>query len=63
MNQSKAIAGGIAANLVTLAMWGLSFIPGWDAMPSEPKAAIMVLVSSAIGFAIVHIAPANIPPT
>jgi hypothetical protein len=56
---SKAVAGGIAANLVTVALWLLSLIPGWEMIPMEPKAAMIALVSSAIGAAFVYYAPAN----
>jgi hypothetical protein len=56
---SKAVAGGIAANLVTIALWLISLIPGWADVPMEPKAAIIALVSAGIGAAIVYYAPAN----
>jgi hypothetical protein len=56
---SKAVAGGIAANLVTIAVWGLTMIPGWAEIPLEPKAAIVSLVVSAIGAGLVYLAPPN----
>lgn len=59
MTSTKAVAGGIAANLVTIALWLLTMIPGWEVIPAEPKAAIIALVSSAIGAAVVYYAPAN----
>jgi hypothetical protein len=59
MTASKAVAGGIAANLVTLCLWAISTIPGWDQVPQEPKAAIIALVSSGVAAAIVYFAPAN----
>lgn len=59
MTASKAVAGGIAANVVTIALWLLSLIPGWDGVPAEPKAAILALVSAGIGALIVYYAPAN----
>lgn len=59
MTASKAVAGGIAANVVTIALWGLSQIPGWSMVPDEPKAAIIALVSGGIGAAVVYLSPAN----
>jgi hypothetical protein len=56
---TKAVAGGIAANMVTIALWLLSLVPGWATVPDEPKAAIIALVSGAIGAAVVYYAPAN----
>jgi hypothetical protein len=61
MTASKAVAGGIAANIVTLCLWAISTIPGWEHVPQEPKAAIIALVSSGIAAAIVYFAPANKP--
>jgi hypothetical protein len=34
-------------------------IPGWNTVPDQPKAAIIALVSGAVGAAIVYFAPAN----
>jgi hypothetical protein len=59
MTATKAIAGGVAANLVTIILWAISSIPGWGAVPDEPKAAIITLVSFCIGAALVYFAPAN----
>ena len=59
MTASKAIAGGVAANIVTVVLWAISNIPGWDMVPNEPKAAIIALVSAGIGAVIVYFAPAN----
>lgn len=59
MTSSKAVAGGIAANIVTIALWAITTIPGWSSVPDEPKAAILALVSAAVGAAIVYYAPAN----
>src|SRR5688572_11487586 len=59
MTGTKAIAGGIAANIVTVILWMISNIPGWETVPDQPKAAIIALVSSGIGAAIVYFAPAN----
>lgn len=59
MTASKAVASGIAANVVTIALWGISQIPGWMGIPDEPKAAIIALVSGAIGAGIVYLAPPN----
>jgi hypothetical protein len=59
MTATKAIAGGVAANIVTIILWAISTIPGWHAVPDEPKAAIIALVSSCIGAALVYFAPAN----
>lgn len=56
---TKAVAGGIGANVVTIVLWGLSQIPGWEGVPLEPKAAIIALVSSGVGAAIVYFSPAN----
>ena len=59
MTATKAIAGGVAANIVTVILWVISNIPGWAAVPDQPKAAIIALVSSGIGAAIVYFAPSN----
>jgi hypothetical protein len=29
MTATKAIAGGVAANVVTIVLWAISNIPGW----------------------------------
>jgi hypothetical protein len=59
MTATKAIAGGVAANIDTLILWVISEVPGWDAVPVEPKASIIALVSAGVGAAIVYFAPAN----
>jgi hypothetical protein len=59
MTATKAVAGGIAANVVTIILWGLSNIPGWTGVPDEPKAAIIALVSACVGALLVYFAPAN----
>ena len=59
MTATKAVAGGIAANIVTIVLWMISNIPGWHVVPDEPRAAIIALVSSGVGAAIVYFAPAN----
>ena len=59
MTATKAIAGGVAANIITVVLWAISSIPGWDTVPDQPKAAIIALVSSGVGAAIVYFAPAN----
>lgn len=59
MTSTKAIAGGIAANVVTIALWLLTMIPGWESVPMEPKAAIVALVSTLVGAGIVYFAPPN----
>ncbi len=59
MTSTKAIAGGIGANIITLVLWAVSSIPGWSAMPEQPRAAILALVSAGVGAAIVYFAPAN----
>jgi Na+/melibiose symporter-like transporter len=59
MTATKAVAGGVAANVVTVVLWGISTIPGWHAVPDEPKAAILGLVSALVGAAIVYFAPSN----
>ena len=59
MTASKAVAGGIAANVVTLSLWVISLIPGWDRVPQQPKAAIIALVSSGVAAAIVYFSPSN----
>src|SRR5262245_48640946 len=61
MTATKAIAGGVAANIVTVILWAVSNIPGWGAVPDEPKAAIIALVSAGVGAVIVYFAPANRP--
>ena len=59
MTATKAIAGGVAANIVTIVLWMISSIPGWSSVPEEPRAAIIALVSAGIGAAIVYYAPPN----
>src|SRR5262245_37399736 len=59
MTATKAIAGGVAANLTIVILWVISNIPGWGTVPAEPQAAIIALVSSGVGAAIVYFAPAN----
>jgi hypothetical protein len=59
MTATKAIAGGIAANIVTVILWVISNIPGWSSVPDQPKAAISALVTAGIGAAIVYFAPSN----
>ena len=59
MTATKAIAGGVAANIVTITLWMISSIPGWSSVPEQPKAAIIALVSAGIGAAIVYFAPSN----
>jgi len=59
MTATKAIAGGVAANIVTVILWAISNVPGWNAVPDQPKAAIIALVSAGVGAAIVYFAPAN----
>ena len=61
MTATKAIAGGVAANIVTVILWAVSNIPGWSAVPDEPKAAMIALVSASVGALIVYFAPANTP--
>lgn len=61
MTATKAIAGGVAANVVTVILWAVSNIPGWRAVPDEPKAALIALVSAGVGAVIVYFAPANTP--
>lgn len=61
MTATKAIAGGVAANIVTVILWAVSNVPGWGAVPDEPKAAIIALVSAGVGAVIVYFAPANTP--
>ena len=59
MTATKAIAGGVAANIVTIILWMISSIPGWGTVPDQPKAAIIALVSTGIGAATVYFAPSN----
>ena len=59
MTATKAVAGGVAANIVTIILWAISSIPGWSAVPEQPRAAIFALVSAGVGAAIVYFAPAN----
>ena len=61
MTATKAVAGAVAGNLVTIALWGLASIPGWASVPDAPKASIIALVSGAIGAACVYFAPPNKP--
>jgi hypothetical protein len=59
MAATKAIAGGVAANIVTIVLRMVASIPGWSSVPEEPRAAIIALVSAGIGAAIVYFAPSN----
>lgn len=56
---TKAVAGGVAANIVTIILWAISTVPGWNTVPDQPRAAIIALVSAGVGAAIVYFAPAN----
>lgn len=58
--RSKAVSGGVAANLVLIAVWLLTLIPGWEMVPDVPKSAIVALVSGGIGYLSVFYAPANV---
>jgi hypothetical protein len=59
MTATKAIAGSVAANIVTVILWAVTKVPGWSAVPDEPQAAIIALISGGVGAAIVYFAPAN----
>lgn len=59
MTSTKAVAAGIAGNLIVVANWLLTIIPGWMMIPDEPRAAIIALVSGGIGALFVWYAPAN----
>lgn len=61
MTASKAAGGVVAGHLVTLALWGLTEIPGWDSIPQEPQLAIAALVITGISWSCVYFAPANKP--
>lgn len=59
MTSSKAIGGAVSAQLVTVTLWLLTLIPGWDTVPDEPRMAIAALVLSGIGYLVVYYSPAN----
>jgi len=59
MTSSKAVAAGIAAQLVTIATWALSLIPRWQEIPDPVQSALYGLVSAGIAAAVVYYAPAN----
>ena len=59
MTATKATAAAIAGNLVVIANWLLTLIPGWDTVPDQPQAAIIALVSAGIAAACVYFAPPN----
>lgn len=59
MTAGKAVAGGIGGALVIIAEWLLTLIPGWTAIPEQPKGAITFLVATGITAALVYVAPAN----
>lgn len=56
---TKAVAGGIGGALVVIAEWLLTLIPGWAAIPEQPKGAITFLVAAGIASGLVYISPAN----
>lgn len=56
---SKAVGGAVAANLTVIALWLVTQVPGWEGIPIEPKAAILSLVASAIGYGVVYVSRAN----
>jgi hypothetical protein len=65
MTATKANAGGVAGAVVVIANWLLTLVPGWMAVPDEPRGAITFLVSSGIVWLAVYLAPANehtLPP-
>lgn len=59
MTTTKALAGGVAANVIIIALWLLELIPGWETVPMAPKAAIIELVIAGIGYGLVYVAPPN----
>jgi len=59
MTATKAIAGGVAAKIVTIVLWMIASVPGWNSVPEEPRAAIIALVRAGIGAAIVYFGPSN----
>ena len=61
MGTSKAIAGGLSAAVTVLAMYGLQQLSFVAAMPEMEFAALNFVVGSLVGFALVYLAPANVP--
>lgn len=59
MTATKATAGAVAGWLVTIAVWLLTRIPGWESVPLEPQAALIGLVTAGIGYGTVYFAPSN----
>ena len=59
ITSTKAVAGGVAANVITVALYAISLIPGWTNLPEAPKGALVALLTGAIGYAIVYFSPAN----
>jgi hypothetical protein len=48
MTATKAIAGGVAANIVTVILWAISNVPGWSAVPDQPRAACVSIVEAGV---------------
>lgn len=58
---SKAHAGGFAGALTVLLQYFADMIPLVATMPPEPKMALTFLLSGAVGWLLVYLAPANTP--
>jgi hypothetical protein len=61
MTSSKAVYGGIAGALTTIATYFVSLIPGYSTLPERVDASIELLVAAAIVTVVVWLAPANGP--
>lgn len=55
--ESKVTRSAIAAALVTLALYGLSFVPFVADMPAAASGAVLVLVTAAVTYAVGWAAP------
>lgn len=61
MNNSKALAGGLAAAVTTVVMYFVHMVPVVAAMPANVDTAVEFIVGSLIGYLLVYYAPPNTP--
>lgn len=58
---NKAHAGGLVGALTVLTTYLFEQVPAIAALPEGPEMALQFLISAAIGWGVVYIAPANKP--
>ena len=63
MTAVKAHAGGVGGALSVLAIYVVQQVPGLGTLPDGPAMALQFLISSAICWLCVYMAPANSRPS